>query len=222
MYPDIVEQLVANHLDKGDSMSALITSEWYMRPKHFSGWGRPYEFTAGLYRQLGRLEESRDSVSHPVLLSFHCNAWPVMLLSQRGTQCWAIIVQGRLVNYRYIAPNCQLVHELGVSSVICSTQISTTSASNMQWFRQCIELKCKFKVIGYLHRARRQARGLSSCDDVGKGGTEAAMVEPEHRLCRCQADGWPPRRCSCCAESLEGADICSQWGSTARGYACQR
>lgn len=63
MYPDIVEQLVANHLDKGDNMSALITSEWYMRPKHFSGWGRPYEFTAGLYKQLGRLEESRDSVS---------------------------------------------------------------------------------------------------------------------------------------------------------------
>ena len=63
MYPDIVEQLVANHLEKGDSMSALITSEWYMRPTHFSGWGRPYEFTAGLYKQLGRLEESRDSVS---------------------------------------------------------------------------------------------------------------------------------------------------------------
>lgn len=61
MYPDIVEQLVANHLEKGDSMSALITSEWYMRPTHFSGWGRPYEFTAGLYKQLGRLEESRDS-----------------------------------------------------------------------------------------------------------------------------------------------------------------
>lgn len=69
MYPDIVEQLVANHLDKGDSMSALITSEWYMRPKHFSGWGRPYEFTAGLYRQLGRLEESRDSVSHSVMVA---------------------------------------------------------------------------------------------------------------------------------------------------------
>lgn len=63
MYPDVVEQLVANHLDKGDSMSALITSEWYMRPKHFAGWARPYEFTAGLYKQLGRLEESRDSVS---------------------------------------------------------------------------------------------------------------------------------------------------------------
>ena len=63
MYPDVGEQLVANHLNKGDSMSALITSEWYTRPKHFSDWGRPYEFTAALYKQLGRLEESRDSVS---------------------------------------------------------------------------------------------------------------------------------------------------------------
>ena len=72
MYPDIVEQLVANHLDKGDNMSALITAEWYMRPKHFSGWGRPYEFTAGLYKQLGRLEESRDSVSHLLVCDDHC------------------------------------------------------------------------------------------------------------------------------------------------------
>ena len=62
MYPDVVEQLVANHLNKQDNMSALITAEWYMRPKHFPGWARPYEFTAGLYQQLGRLEESRDSV----------------------------------------------------------------------------------------------------------------------------------------------------------------
>lgn len=63
MYADVVEQLVANHLDKDDKMSALITAEWYMRPEHFPGWGRPYEFAAGLYQHLGRLEESRDSVS---------------------------------------------------------------------------------------------------------------------------------------------------------------
>lgn len=63
MYADVVEQLVANHLQKEDNMSALITAEWYMQPKHFPGWGRPYEFAAGLYRRLGRLEESRDSVS---------------------------------------------------------------------------------------------------------------------------------------------------------------
>lgn len=63
MYADVVEQLVANHLDKGDEMSALITAEWYMRPKHFPGWGRPYEFAAGMYQRLGRMEECRDSVS---------------------------------------------------------------------------------------------------------------------------------------------------------------
>ena len=63
MYPDVVEQLVANHLQKRDSMSALITSEWYQRPTHFPGWGRPYEFNAGLLKQLDRLEEARDNVS---------------------------------------------------------------------------------------------------------------------------------------------------------------
>lgn len=86
MYPDIVEQLVANHLNKGDSMSALITSEWYMRPKHFAGWGRPYEFTAGLYKQLGRLEESRDSVSHPsqMALVLYCMTCAI----QPGTEFW--------------------------------------------------------------------------------------------------------------------------------------
>ena len=68
MYADVVEQLVANHLQKDDNMSALITAEWYMRPKHFPGWGRPYEFAAGLYRRLGRMEESRDSVSTACLL----------------------------------------------------------------------------------------------------------------------------------------------------------
>ena len=81
MYPDIVEQLVANHLEKGDSMSALITSEWYMRPKHFSGWGRPYEFSAGLYRQLSRLEESRDSVS------LHALQWHAVDCKPRSIAC---------------------------------------------------------------------------------------------------------------------------------------
>ena len=61
MYPDVVESLVKGHLGKGDQMSALITSEWYMRPGHFPGWARPYEFNAELYRELGRGEEARDS-----------------------------------------------------------------------------------------------------------------------------------------------------------------
>ena len=82
MYPDIVEQLVANHLNKGDSMSALITSEWYMRPKHFPTWGRPYEFTAGLYKQLGRLEESRDSVSYLLQVLANCRVRLVLPLYQ--------------------------------------------------------------------------------------------------------------------------------------------
>ena len=44
-------------------MSALITGEWYMRNNHFPRWGRPFEFNAHLYKSVGRMEESRDSVS---------------------------------------------------------------------------------------------------------------------------------------------------------------
>ena len=63
MFPDVAERLVGNHLSKDDTMSALITAEWYMRKKNFVGWGRPYEFNALLYQRLGRREEARDSVS---------------------------------------------------------------------------------------------------------------------------------------------------------------
>lgn len=34
-----------------------------MRPSHFPGWGRPFEFNAQLLRALQRDEEARDSVS---------------------------------------------------------------------------------------------------------------------------------------------------------------
>ncbi|KAL4440277.1 hypothetical protein ABPG75_003278 [Micractinium tetrahymenae] len=60
MFPDVAERLVQAHLDKGDTMSALITSEWYMRNSHFPGWGRPYEYASQLMARVGRAEESRD------------------------------------------------------------------------------------------------------------------------------------------------------------------
>lgn len=60
MFCDVSEKLALNHLKKGDSMSALITAEWYMRPGHFPGWARPYEFTAGLLEHVKRREEARD------------------------------------------------------------------------------------------------------------------------------------------------------------------
>lgn len=62
MFVDVAEQLVTNHLQKEDVMSALITGEWYMRNNHFPRWGRPFEFNAHLYMRLNRLEEARDSV----------------------------------------------------------------------------------------------------------------------------------------------------------------
>ncbi|KAL4422026.1 hypothetical protein ABPG77_005456 [Micractinium sp. CCAP 211/92] len=60
MFPDVAERLVQAHLDKGDTMSALITGEWYMRNSHFPGWGRPFEFASQLMARVGRGEESRD------------------------------------------------------------------------------------------------------------------------------------------------------------------
>ncbi len=53
MYPDVCESLARGHLGRGDVTSALVASEWYMRAGHFSGWGRPYEFAAELFQQVG-------------------------------------------------------------------------------------------------------------------------------------------------------------------------
>lgn len=41
--------------------SAMITAEWTMRNLFFSRWGFPFELAAGLYEQLGRREEARDT-----------------------------------------------------------------------------------------------------------------------------------------------------------------
>lgn len=60
MFPDICERLATAHAAKGDSMSALITAEWYMRQGNFPNWGRPYEFVCMLLESTGRFEERRD------------------------------------------------------------------------------------------------------------------------------------------------------------------
>jgi hypothetical protein len=59
-FPDVAERLIARHLAKPDTMSALITGEWYMRKGAFPGWARPYESVARVYASLGRREEARD------------------------------------------------------------------------------------------------------------------------------------------------------------------
>lgn len=60
MFPDVIEALTAVHLGKNDTMSALITGEWYMKGSHFPNWGRPYEFASQLMDKVGRGEEARD------------------------------------------------------------------------------------------------------------------------------------------------------------------
>jgi hypothetical protein len=59
-FPDVAERLITRHLAKPDTMSALITGEWYSRKGSFPGWARPYEAVARVYASLGRGEEARD------------------------------------------------------------------------------------------------------------------------------------------------------------------
>uniref|UniRef100_A0A7S3VV24 Uncharacterized protein n=1 Tax=Dunaliella tertiolecta TaxID=3047 RepID=A0A7S3VV24_DUNTE len=59
-FPDVCEGLAHKHLARGDKLSALIASEWYMRNDFFPGWGRPYEFGAELLADQKRDEEARD------------------------------------------------------------------------------------------------------------------------------------------------------------------
>ena len=60
MFPDVAEALALGHWGRGDTMSALITAEWYMR--RLPDWGRPFEFASQLLQQAGRPEEARDTV----------------------------------------------------------------------------------------------------------------------------------------------------------------
>eukprot|EP01023_Acetabularia_acetabulum_P066536 TRINITY_DN89_c0_g1_i4.p1 TRINITY_DN89_c0_g1~~TRINITY_DN89_c0_g1_i4.p1 ORF type:complete len:366 (-),score=56.81 TRINITY_DN89_c0_g1_i4:1108-2205(-) len=60
MFLDIAEDLVAQHLAKQDTMSALITCDWYMKKGGFVGWGRPQEFCALTMNDNHRPEEGRD------------------------------------------------------------------------------------------------------------------------------------------------------------------
>lgn len=64
-FPDVCESLVQHHLDKGDTMSAMITVDWYAG--RFPHWGSPHVFSAKLYQRLGRLEEARDEARKALL-----------------------------------------------------------------------------------------------------------------------------------------------------------
>uniref|UniRef100_A0A6U9QMN9 Uncharacterized protein n=1 Tax=Picocystis salinarum TaxID=88271 RepID=A0A6U9QMN9_9CHLO len=64
-FPDVCESLVQHHLDKGDTMSAMITVDWYT--SRFPHWGSPQVFSAKLYQRLGRLEEARDEARKALL-----------------------------------------------------------------------------------------------------------------------------------------------------------
>lgn len=60
MFPDVAEALALGHLARGDTVSALVTCEWYQRKDQLPGWGRPYEFHAQVLQRIGRPDEARD------------------------------------------------------------------------------------------------------------------------------------------------------------------
>ncbi|KZV22109.1 hypothetical protein F511_11637 [Dorcoceras hygrometricum] len=61
LFPDILERKIKHHLDKGDTVSALVTSEFYTKKEHFPGFGRPFVFNAETLRKVGRNSEAKDS-----------------------------------------------------------------------------------------------------------------------------------------------------------------
>ncbi|KAM3316999.1 hypothetical protein ACQJBY_034901 [Aegilops geniculata] len=60
LFPDILERKASRHLEKGDSVSALITSEFYTRDQ-FPGFGRPFVFNSEVQKRIGRTSEAKES-----------------------------------------------------------------------------------------------------------------------------------------------------------------
>lgn len=75
--PAVAERLVTRHVDRGDTMSALIAAEWYMRRGHFPGWGRPYDYAASLLAATARPDEARDCARVALALPWWSLARPV-------------------------------------------------------------------------------------------------------------------------------------------------
>ncbi|VAI11611.1 unnamed protein product [Triticum turgidum subsp. durum] len=60
LFPDILERKASRHLEKGDNVSALITSEFYTRDQ-FPGFGRPFVFNSEVQKRIGRTSEAKES-----------------------------------------------------------------------------------------------------------------------------------------------------------------
>ncbi|XP_019182423.1 PREDICTED: uncharacterized protein LOC109177510 [Ipomoea nil] len=61
LFPDVIEQKIKQHFDKGDDISALVTGEFYTRKEHFPGFGRPFVFNAEVLLRVGRNVEAKDA-----------------------------------------------------------------------------------------------------------------------------------------------------------------
>lgn len=52
MFPDVLERIALDHLQRDDQVSALVTGEYYLNRNHFPGFGRPFVFNAELFLKL--------------------------------------------------------------------------------------------------------------------------------------------------------------------------
>lgn len=60
LFPDILERKVAQHFERGDQISAMVTGEFYIR-NNFPGFGRPFVFNAKILLKVGRKLEAKDA-----------------------------------------------------------------------------------------------------------------------------------------------------------------
>lgn len=61
LFPDVLERIALDHLQRGDQVSALVTGEYYLNRNHFPGFGRPFVFNAELFLKIGRKLEAKDA-----------------------------------------------------------------------------------------------------------------------------------------------------------------
>lgn len=61
LFPDVLENKVLRHFEKGDDVSALVTGEFYTKKDHFPGFGRPFVFNAEVMLKVGRNSEAKDA-----------------------------------------------------------------------------------------------------------------------------------------------------------------
>ena len=84
-FPATAEALIAHHeTERGDVLSALVTSEWYASQSAFEGWGFAHAANARLLKKHRRDDEARDAAR----VALACAPW--WTLSRRADAALAL------------------------------------------------------------------------------------------------------------------------------------